>query len=447
MTAIAGVVKKGKSELVKNMLKTMAHRGSAGSYVMEYGNVTIGLSYSSSQVSTKKLLKEKKIAVDDRGISPATHVKLYNDRIELKRDHIGIAPLYYGWTDNGILCFASEVKGLLVATSDINELLPGHILRESQQVAYYQLKEEPPIHEPAEVVADELRKKLGQAIAIQINNRDVAAWLSGGLDSSAIVALARPYAINLHTFTAGLSGSSDLEYSRQVASQLQSNHHEVIVKFEDLLSILPEVIYYLESFDALLVRSSMMNYLVAQKASDYTDTVFSGEGSDELFAGYSYLKSLESDTLGDELLDITGRLHNTALQRVDRCAAAHGTEARLGFLDPNVVSYALRIPIEYKLHDGIEKWVLRKALQGLLPDSIIFRPKAKFWEGAGVSDLIASYADEHISDRYFANNRYISNNVNLHSKEEMLYYQIFSEQFGEIGDYAWMGRTKGVTDD
>lgn len=444
MTAIAGLVEPGKMELVKKMLDTMAHRGSAGHYILNQASCTIGVAYPESQDYTIKMLKEQKMAADDRGVNPTTQVKVLKEGIELQRDPLGIAPLYYGYTDEGTLCFASEVKGLLTVTNDVKELLPGHLLRKSREEVYYQIKKQTPIHEPPEAMAHELQKRLTQAIARQISDGDVAAWLSGGLDSSAIVALARPYAVQLHTFTAGLSGSPDLEYSRMVASRLQTDHHEVVVSPDDLLAIIPEVIYHLESFDALLVRSSMMNYLVAKRASDYAQTVLSGEGSDELFAGYSYLKLLNPDTLEDELVDITGRLHNTALQRVDRCAMAHGTEARLGFLDPNVVSYALRIPIEYKLHEGIEKWVLRKALEGLLPDSIIYRPKAKFWEGAGVSNLIANYADEHISDKDFINNRHLQNHWILNSKEEMLYYQIFCEYFGEMEDLSWMGRTKGA---
>lgn len=444
MTAIAGIVKSGKAELVNQMLDTMAHRGSSGRYILNQINATIGVAYLENQESTGKVLRERRIAVDDRGIKPSTQVKLTKDGVELKRDPLGVAPLYYGRTDTGILCFASEVKGLLVATSDVNELPPGHLLKASQPELYYQLKKQSPIDEPPDVVASELHKKLEQAIASQVSDGEVSAWLSGGLDSSAIVALARPYASQLHTFTAGLSGSTDIEYSRQVAAYLESNHHEVVVDFNELLAVLPEVIYHLESFDALLVRSSMMNYLVAKKASDYSQIVLSGEGSDELFAGYSYLKGLDQGSLDNELLDITGRLHNTALQRVDRCAAAHGTEARLGFLDPSVVTYALRIPIEYKLHQGVEKWVLRQALQGLLPDAIIYRPKAKFWEGAGVSDLLADYAEEHVSDRDFINERQLSNHWTLNSKEEMLYYQIFRQHFGEMEDLSWMGRTKGA---
>ena len=168
-----------------------------------------------------------------------------------------------------------------------------------------------------------------------------------------------------------------------------------------MLAVLPEVIYHLESFDALLVRSSITNYLVAQAASDYVPAVFSGEGGDELFAGYEYLKSLEPEVLPDELIDITGRLHNTALQRVDRCAAAHGTLAHVAFLDPDVAAYALQIPIEYKLRDGIEKWILRRAMDGALPERVLNRTKAKFWAGAGVGDLLARYADAEITELTF----------------------------------------------
>jgi asparagine synthase (glutamine-hydrolysing) len=216
---------------------------------------------------------------------------------------------------------------------------------------------------------------------------------------------------------------------------------------EVLLDALPTVIDHLESFDALLVRSSLTNYLVAKLAAEYVPTVFSGEGGDEFFAGYEYLKSLPAEVLPDELIDIANRLHNTALQRVDRSASAHGTVAHIGFTHPRVVDFALRIPSEFKLRGGVEKWILRRAMEGALPERVLNRTKAKFWEGAGVGDLLAQHANRSITDDDFRRERSLPGGWSLNTKEELLYYRAFQEHFGGLDDLTWMGRTKGAPKD
>jgi asparagine synthase (glutamine-hydrolysing) len=138
-------------------------------------------------------------------------------------------------------------------------------------------------------------------------------------------------------------------------------------------------------------------------------------------------------------------MHNTALQRVDRSASAFGTTAHVIFADPEVFEFALRIPKELKLNDGVEKWILRKAMDGLLPESILTRTKAKFLEGAGVGTLISEYASEKISDSDFKTERKLRNGWILNTKEELLYYRIFKDHFGEQDQLSWMGRTKGTT--
>lgn len=234
--------------------------------------------------------------------------------MRLRRDPLGVAPLYYGWTKDNRLCFASEVKGLLEYTRQVYEMPPGHTFDGQHMVAYYQLEKLPLLSDSPETLAQGLRQRLERSVEKRAGDGEVGVWLSGGLDSSALAGLARRHFQPFHTFTAGLPGAPDVEYAQVVAEFIHSQHHVVSAHIEDLLAVLPEVIYYLESFDAWLVRSSIMNYLVARLASDYVPAVFSGEGGDELFAGYEYLKSLDPACLGDELIDIISRLHNTALQ-------------------------------------------------------------------------------------------------------------------------------------
>ena len=442
MTAIAGIGAPSQNVLVDKMLQRMDHRGSAGHAIRSNDQATLGLAWSHLQIDAAQQFEQKFVVQDQPGYG--NFARAEGEALRLKRGPFGVSPLYYGMTRDGLLGFASEMKGLLAITRDVHLLPPGHIYANGQLEAYFTLKRQPPLADSPEIISHELRRRLEVAVERRVGYGNVGAWLSGGLDSSVMAALARPHVQQFHTFAVGLPDAPDLKYAREAAQFLRTNHHEKVVELVDMVKALPEVIYYLESFDALLVRSSVMNYLVAQLASQYVSAVFSGEGGDELFAGYEYLKGLDRARLPDELIDITLRLHNTALQRVDRCATAHETVAYVGFLDPDVVNYALRIPAEYKLRDGVEKWILRQAMVGALPDRVLWRPKAKFWEGSGVGELLARYAEACVSDADFKVDRRLPNGWVLNSKEELFYYRIFSQHFGEFDDLSWMGRTKGA---
>ncbi len=445
MAAIAGIASPGKKKEVAKLLEAMQYRGPAGQKVIETDGATLGVAWTEPQANAQEKLTQTEVAQDYAGEGHSSSAQDSLDGLVLKRDRLGVAPLYYGRTQDGLLAFASEVKALMDLAEDIEELTPGSTLKNGEVTPYYHLEKKTPTYEDSQVIAKKLRQKLEASVEKSTRQKgEIGSWLSGGLDSSTMAALARPRVERLYTFAAALDGAPDLEAARIVADYIGSDHQEVIVTLADMLAALPDVIYHLESFDALLVRSSITNYLVAKRASDYVPAVFSGEGGDELFAGYSYLKDLEPAQIPDELIDITGRLHNTALQRVDRCASAHGTVAHTAFLDPDVVDYALRIPARYKLRDGTEKWILRRAVEDTLPDVIVERTKAKFWEGAGVSDLLSQYADENIPDKDFQDERNLPNGWQLNTKEELMYYRIFRERFGALEDLSWMGRTKGA---
>jgi asparagine synthase (glutamine-hydrolysing) len=445
MAGIAGIKRKGENELVNKMLEKISHRGKVGKRILETEVATIGVVWPQSQKDFAFNSTEKIFVQDTAGNGHLAKAEINNGNLVLERDELGIAPLYFGRTKDNVLCFASEVKSLLLATTDINEMPPGQRLSNDQLTTYFNLEKQEETDERPDQIAPILRKLIEQSIAERIKSETFGSWLSGGLDSSTIAALAKPFVKTLYTFSAGLKNASDLTYAREVAAHIKSNHHEIVVGFDEMIGKLPEVIYHLESFDALLIRSSIINYIAAKAASDYVPEIFSGEGGDELFAGYEYIKSLPPESIPDELIDITGRLHNTAFQRVDRCASAHSTVPHVVFADPNIFSYVFSIPAKYKLNDGIEKWILRQAVKDVLPSSVLNRTKAKFWEGAGVYELISDYASKKVTDKDFSNERILPNGWNLNSKEELLYYRIFEDLFGEASNYDWMGRTKGVT--
>ncbi|HEY8415677.1 MAG TPA: asparagine synthase-related protein, partial [Thermaerobacter sp.] len=185
--------------------------------------------------------------------------------------------------------------------------------------------------------------------------------------------------------------------------------------------------------DAALVRSAVPTYLVSRLARRYVKVVLSGEGADELFGGYQYLKRPEIRArLQEELREITLEAHNTNLQRVDRMTMAHGLEARMPFLSVSLLDLAWRIPPRWKIHErsGTEKWILRQAARRFLPETIVQREKAKFAIGTGVGPALEAHANRVISDRELAAAREPLPGLELGSKEELLYFRLFREAFG-----------------
>ena len=460
MAGIAGIALPGRQRQVIQMLEKLSHRGNDRAKLLEKRDVTMQAAWPEIQARPTPLALQMNAVWD--GVSapspdpaalsqtsePFALAAISQDGLFLARDPLGVKPLYYGEID-GALAFASEVKALLTVTEVVHEFPPGAwYTRNGGFKSFKHIHSGTLPYDDADHIAAELRLKLEQAIIRRVAGDEMGSWLSGGVDSSAIAALARPHVRVLHTFVSGVEGAPDVEFGGRMAEFLGTEHHVLTVTLEDLLEALPDAIYHLESFDALLVRSSITNYLTSKMVSDYVQVVLSGEGGDELFAGYDYIKDLETGEIPGELEDIVMRLHNTALQRVDRSAQAHGVVPFVPFTDGEVVEYALSIPPEYKVYrnggETIEKWILRKAVEDTVPDSVLWRPKAKFWQGAGVRDLLSEHAEGSISDADFKKERKLPNGWRLNSKEELMYYRIFKGHFGELPELDWMGRTKGA---
>jgi asparagine synthase (glutamine-hydrolysing) len=333
------------------------------------------------------------------------------DRIIAARDPLGIKPLFMARIGEG-LAFASELKAFDGVPVDAVEFVPPGGLFDSRD-GWRQWYRTP--HGAAEAeegfdvdyTAKELRLVLEEAVAKwMVADVEVGSFLSGGLDSSIIAAIAQKIRKEtgrgpLRTFAVGLEGSPDLDAARAVADHIGSTHREMVFGPDDVASALPHVIYHLESADVDLVRSAIPTLFAARVAREDVKAVLTGEGADELFAGYAYHHDYADNprALADELTRSLGAMHNINLQRVDRVTMSEGLEARTPFLDRELIDFAQSIPAELKLRridpDAIEatgetteKWILRKACADLLPAKLVWRKKAQFDEGSGTVDAL-----------------------------------------------------------
>lgn len=375
------------------------------------------------------------------------------DGLVLARDPVGIKPLYYQETNSDIY-FCSEIKAF-DNNFKINEFPPGTIFSSSHGFqTFYEIPSEYDPDLSLDECLSNLRSKLKEAVTKRLMaDVPLGSFLSGGLDSSLITALMKESMDELHTFSVLLDGNNgrksageyrDSYYARMVSRYLGTTHHEISVSSKELWDALPEVIYFLESYDCSLVRSAVANYFLAKLAASEVKVVLTGEGADELFAGYDYLDCFEDgNSLHRELWQITKELHNTNLQRVDRMTMAHGLEARVPFLDKEVIALAMRTPPHFKRNnDGIAKWCLREAFrkERLLPDEVLDRDKQKFAEGTGVAYILAELAEENVSEMDYR--RELERGTPLRSKEEYYYFQIFISYFGRENALQLVGRSK-----
>jgi len=363
------------------------------------------------------------------------------DHVFAARDPIGIKPLYMG-KRKGQWCFASEQKALVGIAEHVTEFPPGTSFHSAGGYRrFYQVPDpdpEPRLVDPHEAVW-ELREALEAAVGKRLmSDVPLGAFLSGGLDSSIICAIARRHMDQLHTFSVGFEGSRDLAAARQVARHLNTTHHEYVLTEEEVIRSLPKIIYHLESYDQDLVRSAIPTYFTARLAADYVKVILTGEGADELFAGYRYHREIgESADLQRELRRSIGALHNINLQRVDRLTMAHSIEARVPFLDVAMIALAQQIPAEWKLRRMsddrlVEKWILRKACEDLLPPDIVWRNKEQFDEGSGTAGMIGRRGLEdwlavRESDHYARQH----SEAALRSPEECAYHKVLSEAYPE----------------
>ncbi len=360
-------------------------------------------------------------------------------RCLVARDPFGVKPLYYTIKDK-TLYIAPEIKALTDLDSPIKEAPPGsYYERGKGWIRYYNL---PKVFKKNQLSLQQAEEKMRHLLWLAVEERitnveNLGVYLSGGLDSSVVAALASEISSEqINTYTVGVKGSKDIEYASIVTERIGSNPHVYTYELDEMLEILPSVIYHLESFDCAYVRSSIPNFIAArQAAADGRSVMLTGEGSDEIFAGYSYLKTLDSEKeITAEIENFIKNLSRTGLQRVDRMNSAHGLECRVPFLKPALLELVQQFPLDWKLHDfedePVDKWILRRAFEEELGSKVAWREKEQFDQGSGSSDMLTAVAEDAISDDEFAKES-AEAPVPVRNKEELYYYRIFRSFYPE----------------
>jgi asparagine synthase (glutamine-hydrolysing) len=367
-------------------------------------------------------------------------------RFVVARDPVGIKPLYWARRD-GAVRFASEMHAFDPEWQALVEPFPPGCAWTPEQGLVRFASAVPPQRAPVtdrEALLTGTRETLVRAVRQQMmGDVNVGVFLSGGLDSSLVAAIAARIADErgrrLQTFAVGTEGSPDLAAARRVAEHLGCEHVEVTYTAAEALESLPNVVRAIESFDPGLVRSAVPNYMLARTTRQHVKVVLTGEGADELFAGYDYMREFaDAGALHDELERTVRSLHNLNLQRCDRVTMAHAVEARVPFLDRSVIAWALRIPPAEKQGEP-EKRLLREAFEGWLPDELLWRAKAEFGDGSGARDVLARAVEETVSDAEFAAERGAVEPA-LRTKEEVAYYHVWREHLQGISAERTLSR-------
>jgi asparagine synthase (glutamine-hydrolysing) len=321
--------------------------------------------------------------------------------------------------------------------------------------------------------------------------RPIACLLSGGLDSSLITALVSEFHKKnnlplLETYSIGLAGSEDLKYAKIVADYLGTKHTEIVLKEQDFLDVIPDVIYAIESYDTTTVRASIGNWLLGRYISKNSEAkvIFNGDGSDELAGGYLYMNYapdiIEFDSETRRLLK---DIHTFDVLRSDKSISSHGLEPRTPFLDRTFVQMYMNIPLNLRCHftsGNQEKYLIRKAFSSeemknldgnsLLPDEILWRKKEAFSDGVSkhsrsLYEIIQEHTEKIFTKFEMMDFEYLKNSPDTYRKvaqinlsidyllpttSEQYYYRKNFEHYykncGDILPYFWMPRYVNATD-
>lgn len=361
------------------------------------------------------------------------------DKIIAARDPLGIRPLYYGKSkSNDTYIFASEPKILVDLVEDIFPFPPGYYFDGEKFIQYSFITDVESKHTRMRDVEKNIHSLLVEGVRKRLDSdAPIGFLLSGGLDSSLVCSIATKILKKpIETFAIGMEKDAiDLKYAKEVANYLKTNHHEVIITRDDVISSLEEVIYNLATYDITTIRASVGMFLLCKYIHENTDikVLLTGEISDELF-GYKYTDYAPNpEEFQKESKKRIDEIHMYDVLRADRCISSNSLEARVPFGDLAFVKYVMEIDPKIKMNRYNKgKYLLRKAFEGdYLPKDILYREKAAFSDAVGHSlvEDIKEFAEDYYTDEEFEINRKKYTFAQPFTKESLMYREIFEKYY------------------
>ena len=387
----------------------------------------------------------KKTVADIDGIYAIAIKAQQEDKIYLVRDRLGIRPLYYGQNDD-VIGFASERKGLwkIGIIEPTFSLLPGHCVILSDKISSPIKIAEPPVSSsktPTITNFDEAVSAYKKALYNSIKKRSqdlsrIGIIFSGGIDSVLVAKITKELVPNVTCYTSGIAGSDDIKFSKIIADELDLDLKINELDIKDIENMLPKILNIIETTNTTQAEVSIPIYgALKLAAKDGLRVVFTGQGADELFAGYPWYVQIfakyGTQKLREYMIQDLLLLYKETLEREDKLAMSNSIEMREPFLDSSVVRTATNIDLNLNLSDKNDvfgKRIHRElAIQVGIPKYIAYREKQAAQHGAGIHGILSHIAEKNGFTKKMITREYIESI----SKREKLGS---SERYGYLFD-------------